>query len=134
MFLPPKWKDPSVPPPETASFLDPNMSLAHVTHNTSMILLHQRIGYPESELRRLKLPSYYSAETCQSAAVETANITREFLASASPSMPVSPHFAFCAFVSAKALLGMSCVLTSSDSMSADLITICSPLALLRCGS
>ncbi|CAK7237941.1 hypothetical protein SEUCBS140593_010214 [Sporothrix eucalyptigena] len=109
MFLPTKWKDPSVPPPETANFLDPNMSLAHVTHNTSMILLHQRIAYPDAHqyaLQRLKvrLPSDYSAETCQLAAIGTADITRGYLASAPTTMAVSPHFAFCAFVSAKLLL------------------------------
>ncbi|KAL1893506.1 hypothetical protein Sste5346_006334 [Sporothrix stenoceras] len=110
MFLPPKWKDPSIPPPETANFLDPNMSLAHVTHNTSMILLHQCIGYPDTKKHalhrlQLRLPSDYSAQTCQGAAIETAHITREYLASAPAAKSVSPHFAFCAFVSAKVLLG-----------------------------
>ena len=104
MFLPQKWSDPNAPP-EATTALDPNMSLAHITHNTSMILLHQCIGYPERELMTIKLPSFYSAETCQSAAIETANITEKYLAFAPRNMPISPHFAFCAFVSAKVLLG-----------------------------
>ncbi|RDL33355.1 uncharacterized protein BP5553_08794 [Venustampulla echinocandica] len=103
MFLPPKWRDPNVPPEETTA-LDPNMTLAHITHNTSMILLHQRIGYPEPELMYIKLPSTYSAETCQSAAAETANITSKYLLHAPQHMPLSPFFSFCAYISARVLL------------------------------
>ncbi|KAF7546542.1 hypothetical protein G7046_g9271 [Stylonectria norvegica] len=103
MFLPAKWKDPNVPPEATTS-LDPNMSLAHINHNTSMILLHQRIGYPERKLKSIKLPNFYSAETCQSAAIETANIATKYLAHAPPNMPLSAHFPFCAYISARVLL------------------------------
>ncbi|CAM1501373.1 Fc.00g105350.m01.CDS01 [Cosmosporella sp. VM-42] len=103
MFLPAKWKDPNVPP-EATTALDPNMSLAHITHNTSMILLHQRIGYPERKLKSIKLPNFYSAETCQSAAIETANIAMKYLAHAPPFMPLSAHFSFCAYISARVLL------------------------------
>ncbi|VUC36515.1 unnamed protein product [Clonostachys rosea] len=103
-LLPPKWKDPNVPPPETANILDPNMSLAHVTHNTSMIMLHQKIGYPDSKLKGIPLPNFYSAETCHSAAVETSNITRNYLRHSSTCRPLSPHWAFCVFASAKILL------------------------------
>ena len=105
MSLPQKWQDPEVPPEETPTTLDPNMSLAHVTYNTSMILLHQRIGYPASELKGLKLPNLYSAETCQSAAIEVGNITKKYLALAPQHMPISPHFSFCIFIGAKVLLG-----------------------------
>lgn len=104
MFLPAKWRDPNVPP-EASTALDPNMSLAHITHNTSMILLHQRIGYPEPELKAIKLPNYYSAETCQSAAMETLNIARKYLENAPIHMLLSPHFSFCLYVSARVLLG-----------------------------
>lgn len=106
MFLPPKWRDPNVPPGKTMA-LDPNMSLAHITHNTSMILLHQRIGYPEPNLKYIKLPSTYSAETCQSAAAETANIASKYLLHAPQHMPLSPFFSFCVYVSARVLLGES---------------------------
>lgn len=105
-LLPAKWKDPEVPPPEATAALDPNMSLAHMTHNTSMILLHQRIGYPEPQLKGIKLPNFHSAETCQLAAIETANIAMKYLARAPESMPLSPHFSFCGYISARVLLGM----------------------------
>lgn len=104
-FLPAEWRDPEVPP-EATKALDPNMTLAHITHNTSMILLHQRIGYPEPQLKGIKLPNVYSAETCQSAAIETANIASNYLARAPERMPLSPHFSFCGYISARVLLGM----------------------------
>lgn len=85
--------------------MDPNMTIAHTTHNTSMILLHQRIAYPTKELMSVKLPSLYSAETCQSAAAETATITKNYLELASPQTIISPQMAFAAFVSARVLLG-----------------------------
>ncbi|OBT78311.1 hypothetical protein VF21_03021 [Pseudogymnoascus sp. 05NY08] len=103
-LLPAKWKDPEVPRPEATAALDPNMTLAHMTHNTSMILLHQRIGYPEPQLKAIKLPNFNSAKTCQSAAIETANIAMKYLAHAPESMLLSPHFSFCGYVSARALL------------------------------
>uniref|UniRef100_A0A8H7N700 Xylanolytic transcriptional activator regulatory domain-containing protein n=1 Tax=Bionectria ochroleuca TaxID=29856 RepID=A0A8H7N700_BIOOC len=48
MFLPRKWSDPNRAPNTSTGprDLDHNMTLAHVTHNTSMILLHHRIAYP----------------------------------------------------------------------------------------
>jgi hypothetical protein len=81
------------------------MSLAHVTHNTSLIMLHQKIGYPEANLKNIPLPNFYSADTCQSAAVGTSDITRNYLRHSSTCKPLSPHWAFCVFVSAKILLG-----------------------------
>lgn len=113
MFLPAKWRDPNVPP-EASTALDPNMSLAHITHNTSMILLHQRIGYPEPELKAIKLPNYYSAETCQSAAIETLNIAKKYLENAPVHMLLSPHFSFCIYVSARVLLGKLNLLIALD--------------------
>lgn len=107
MFLPAKWQDPTIAPAETG-VMDPNMTLAHVTHNTSMILLHHRIGYPGPQLKRIKLESFYSAETCRLAAVETATITSKYLAVSSPYMPLSPHFSFCLCMSARVLLGELC--------------------------
>lgn len=106
MFLPSKWKDPEVPPEETGK-LDPNMTLAHITHNTSTILLHQRIGYPAEQLKHIKLPAFFSAETCRLAAGEIATIARKYLASSSQLMPLSPQFCFCLCISARALLGKS---------------------------
>lgn len=85
--------------------MDPNLTLAHITHNTSMILLHQHIAYPPLDWRELvKLPSVCSAETCQLAAVETAYISQKYL-KYTPIGIVNSQFTFCVFVAARALLG-----------------------------
>ncbi|KEF53796.1 uncharacterized protein A1O9_10197 [Exophiala aquamarina CBS 119918] len=105
LFLPQQWKDSGVSRRAFPGVMDPNMTVAHTIHNASMILLHQRIAYPEPDLTSIKLPSSYSAETCQHAAIETANITRKYLETTSRSFPVSPQLAFSAFVSARLLLG-----------------------------
>lgn len=105
MFLPQQWKDSGVSRKAFLGVMDPNMTVAHATHNASMILLHQRIAYPELDLRSIKLPSSYSAETCQHAAIETANITWKYLETTSKLFPVSPQLAFSAFISARVLLG-----------------------------
>ncbi|KAF4483699.1 Asperfuranone cluster transcription factor afoA [Colletotrichum fructicola Nara gc5] len=104
MFLPQQWKDSGISRREMPGVMDPNMTLAHITHNTSMILLHQRIAYPAHELRGIKLPSSYSAETCLGAAVENANMVRKYLAGSPVETIVSPHMSFCCFISAKILL------------------------------
>ncbi|KAJ4184413.1 hypothetical protein NW767_013171 [Fusarium falciforme] len=105
MFLPQKWKNPSDNPiPAITTAMDPNMTLAHLTHNMSSILLHQRIAYPSKELRHLKLPNACSADTCYVAATETANITTKYLDHAVTRRVLAPHFAICVFVSAKVLL------------------------------
>ncbi|KAF3800041.1 hypothetical protein GCG54_00015419 [Colletotrichum gloeosporioides] len=104
MFLPQQWKDSGISRKEMPGVMDPNMTLAHITHNTSMILLHQRIAYPAYELCSIKLPSSYSAETCLGAAVENANIVRKYLAGSPAEAIVSPHMSFCCFISAKILL------------------------------
>ena len=106
MFLPQKWKDSNISRQPALINMDPNLTLAHVTHNTSMIVLHQRIAYPQAEWADLvKLPSFCSAETCQVAAVETANITQKYLKYTRATGPVNSQFAFCVFVSARVLLG-----------------------------
>ena len=85
--------------------MDPNLTLAHLTHNTSMILLHYPIAFPPIEFSDLvKLPTACSAETCQLAAVEICRIAGKFLRHTSISF-VNPQFSFCVFVAAKVLLG-----------------------------
>lgn len=106
MFLPQKWKDSNISRQPALINMDPNLTLAHVTHNTSMILLHQRIAYPQLEWAQIvKLPSTCSAETCQVAAVETANITEKYLRYTPAHSPVNSQFTFCVFMSARVLLG-----------------------------
>ncbi|KAF6810161.1 fungal specific transcription factor [Colletotrichum musicola] len=104
MFLPQQWKDSGISRKEMPGVMDPNMTVAHTTHNTSMILLHQRIAYPEPELGGIKLPSAYSDETCQGAASETANMVMKYLDSSPVDTLVSPQMSFCCFVSGKVLL------------------------------
>nr|CEG04792.1 unnamed protein product [Fusarium clavum] len=53
------------------------------------------------------MPSAHSAETCQVAATETATITQKYLKYTPDTSPVNSQFAFCVFVSARALLGKS---------------------------
>ncbi|KAH8201601.1 hypothetical protein TruAng_004207 [Truncatella angustata] len=103
MFLPEKWKDSNISRQPTIVNMDPNLTLAHLSHNTSMILLHQRIAYPQSEWKNLvKLPSACSAETCQNAAIETQNIADKYLRHSNG--PVNNQFTFCVFVAAIVLL------------------------------
>jgi hypothetical protein len=86
--------------------MDPNLTLAHITHNTSMILLHQSIAYPRAHiLEKLQLASTASAETCQLAALETANIVQKYLQYTPFVGLVSPQFSFCTFISAHVILG-----------------------------
>ncbi|KAL3475181.1 hypothetical protein BJX99DRAFT_271211 [Aspergillus californicus] len=105
MFLPQKWKDSNISRQPTVVNMDPNLTLAHITHNTSMILLHQRIAYPPSEwLEVVKLPILSSAETCEAAASETANITQKYLDNSKLHSLVDSQFTFCVFVTARVLL------------------------------
>jgi hypothetical protein len=104
MFLPQKWKDSNVSRDEREIKMDPNLTLAHITHNTSMILLHQHLAYPPAEWDEImKLPSSCSAETCQLAAVETASIAEKYLRYTDGIL--TSQFAFCTFVAARVFLG-----------------------------
>ncbi|KAK1633802.1 hypothetical protein BDP81DRAFT_482866 [Colletotrichum phormii] len=102
MLLPQKWKTNMA---RQSTRMDPNLTLAHVTHNTSMILLHQLIAFPPREWPfRARLPSILSADTCQAAAVEIAIIADNYLKHAPAAMPVSSQFVFCVYVAARVLL------------------------------
>ncbi|KAF2018808.1 hypothetical protein BU24DRAFT_364085 [Aaosphaeria arxii CBS 175.79] len=103
LFLPPRWKDSDISPDVQTPNMDPNLTIAHITHNTSMIFLHHPIAYPTSGWNDIvALPKDCSAQTCEHAAIETANIVDKFLTY--QPIFVNVHFAFCTFVAAKALL------------------------------
>ncbi len=103
MFLPQQWQDSNISRDVTVIKMDPNLTLAHITHNTSMILLHQHIAYPPASWKDVvKLPSSCSAETCQLAAVETASIVEKYLRHMGGI--VNSQFSFCAFIAARVLL------------------------------
>ncbi|KAB8230281.1 transcription factor domain-containing protein [Aspergillus alliaceus] len=105
MFLPRRWKDSNISKEPAFVHMDPNLTLAHITHNTSMILLHQCIAYPQADLvDKLKQASIASAETCQLAASETANIVQKYLQYTPFVGIVNAQFIFCAFVSARVML------------------------------
>ncbi|KAJ0296005.1 hypothetical protein COL516b_012064 [Colletotrichum fioriniae] len=102
MLLPQKWKANMA---RQSTRMDPNLTLAHVTHNTSMILLHQLIAFPPREWPfKARLPSILSVDTCQTAAVEIAIIAENYLKHAPAAMPVSSQFVFCIYVAARVLL------------------------------
>ncbi|KAB8276487.1 hypothetical protein BDV30DRAFT_246376 [Aspergillus minisclerotigenes] len=105
MFLPRRWKDSNISKEPAFVHMDPNLTLAHITHNTSMILLHQCIAYPRASLvDKLRQASISSAETCQLAASETANIVQKYLQYTPFVGLVNAQFVFCAFVSARVML------------------------------
>ncbi|KAH8425145.1 Zn(II)2Cys6 transcription factor [Aspergillus melleus] len=103
MLLPQKWAMNVTQ--QTSSRMDPNLTLAHLTHNASMILLHQPIAFPlPSWPFKNRLPSLCSVDTCQTAAIEVASITNQYLKSSAENCPLSSQFAFCVFIAARALL------------------------------
>lgn len=102
--MPPRWKDSNISPDTRVVDMDPNLTLAHITHNTSMILLHHSIAYPAKGWNNyVALPKECSAQTCEHAAVETSNIVEKFLTHTRIPF-VNVQFAFCTFIAAKALL------------------------------
>jgi hypothetical protein len=105
-FLPQKWKNTNVSQKPAEIIMDPNLTLAHITHNASMILLHQLIAYPDKDwVWAKRLPSKCSADTCLAAAIETASISENYLASPTRSKIVPGQFVFCVYVAARILLG-----------------------------
>jgi hypothetical protein len=95
--LPEKWK--SLRP--TARGLDENLALAHVSHDTSVLLLHHNLAYPSVEFQMLGVWKQ-SVQTCVSAAIEISNITNQFLRRVKTIL--SPQFSFCIFIAARTLL------------------------------
>jgi hypothetical protein len=87
--------------------MDSYLTLAHITHNTAIGLLHQGIAYPlqEWQSNRIRLLWVSSAETCLAAATEVAIIAEKYL-QGSISL-TNPQFAFCLFVNGRMLLAHS---------------------------
>jgi hypothetical protein len=102
LYLPSKWREASVL--NSDGVMDPNLTLAHITHNTAVILLHQGIAYPPAHWQAcpIRLPSASSAETCLEAASEIATIGHQFL-TFSPIF-TNPQFSFCLFIAGRMLL------------------------------
>ncbi|KAF9886850.1 hypothetical protein FE257_010973 [Aspergillus nanangensis] len=104
LFLPTKWREASVLNQD--GVMDPNLTLAHITHNTAMILLHQSIAYPPTHWKKqncaVRLPSALSADTCIEAAAEIATTGQQFLQYSS--ILTNPQFSFCLFIAGRMLL------------------------------
>ena len=104
MLLPQRWKaNPNLT--RQVPFMDPNLTTAHVTHNASMILLHQTIAYPPLHWGFCnRLPSGCSAEACYLAGVEIATITQKYLSKCLSDSLIGSQYAFCIFIAARVLL------------------------------
>lgn len=104
MLLPQKWKaNPNLT--RQVPLMDPNLTTAHVTHNASMILLHQVIAYPPARWKfRNQLPSACSGEACYLSGIEIATISAKYLTKSLVGSPVSSQFAFCLFLAGRVLL------------------------------
>lgn len=100
-FLPMRWQVAGI---DATGKMDENLTLAHVTHNTSVIMLHQVIAYPDAMLRD-HLPSENATKTCILAAGEIATIAAKFIANTTVVIP--PTLSFCLFIAARALLADS---------------------------
>ncbi|KAF7670608.1 zn2 cys6 dna-binding protein [Alternaria burnsii] len=102
VFLPERWREGCAL--NSDGNMDPNLTLAHITHNTAVVLLHQGIAYPSPEWESLpiRLPSSSSAETCMAASIEVSIIAAEFLRNMQ--CLTNPQFAFCLFICGRMLL------------------------------
>ncbi|KAK9780148.1 putative Fungal-specific transcription factor domain-containing protein [Seiridium cardinale] len=104
-FLPERWREACAR--NADGNLDPNLTLAHLTHNTAVVLLHQGVAYPSPEWQAspIRLPSASSAETCLTAAREVAIIADKFLQDAD--FLTNPQFSFCLFICGRMFLAHS---------------------------
>ncbi|ANB14549.1 hypothetical protein AWJ20_2146 [Sugiyamaella lignohabitans] len=99
--LPEKWQVSRV---HSNGWMDQNLTLAHVTHNASVILLHQNLAYATPD-ERIQILSSIASETCLTAASEIATIAKKFLYYTENI--VAPQFCLCIFIAARALLAHS---------------------------
>ncbi|KAH7073249.1 fungal-specific transcription factor domain-containing protein [Paraphoma chrysanthemicola] len=102
--LPQQWKDSGISRRILPGVMDPAMTAANATHNTCLVLLHERIAYPEPSLSWVRLPSLDSGEICVGAATEVCTIIRKFIEQRPSPYAFAPQLGLCAFVSARSLL------------------------------
>ncbi|OJJ95613.1 hypothetical protein ASPACDRAFT_1859870 [Aspergillus aculeatus ATCC 16872] len=102
LLLPQKWQSAAVL--NVDGIMDPNLTLAHFTHNTALILLHQSMAYPPAHWKDcpVRLPSATSLETCIEAASEIVMLGSLFLQHSS--ILANPQFSFCLFIAGRMLL------------------------------
>ncbi|KAH4181953.1 hypothetical protein HBI81_217930 [Parastagonospora nodorum] len=104
MRLPQQWRDSGISRRVLPGVMDPAMTAANATHNTCLILLHERIAYPDQNLHWVQLPSLDSAEICVRAATEVCTIITKFLEQRPAPYALAPQLGLTAFVSARTLL------------------------------
>ncbi|UNI13368.1 hypothetical protein JDV02_000118 [Purpureocillium takamizusanense] len=98
-----RWRDVRV----VNGYIDPNLTLAHMTHNAAIIMLHRRLAHPppQSKAWLSGLVSAASKEACVMAAMKIDKISRRYLA---VSEGIAPHqFTFCLFVAGQVLLAQA---------------------------
>lgn len=102
LFLPEQWREACAV--NADGNMDPNLTLAHITHNTAVVLLHQGMAYPSPiwQSTSIRLPSASSAETCIAAAIEVSTIAEHYLRNSR--FLANHQFAFCLFVCGRMLL------------------------------
>lgn len=86
-------------------YIDPNLTLAHMTHNAAIIILHERLAHPppQSQEWLSTLVSAASKEACMMAAIKMNQIARRYL---DASNDVPPHqFMYNLYVAGQFLLG-----------------------------
>ncbi|RDW72338.1 putative C6 transcription factor [Aspergillus mulundensis] len=125
LFLPPKWREASTL--NADGIMDSNLTLAHITHNTAVILLHQAIAYPPHHWKSspVKLPSSSSAETCVEAATEIMTLGHQFLLYSR--MLTNPQFSFCLFIAGRMLLTHSKIYSNANRINGTLDTLIASL-------
>ncbi|KAF1734907.1 Transcriptional activator protein acu-15 [Beauveria bassiana] len=85
-------------------YIDPNLTIAHMTHNAAIITLHSRLACPPRQARAWlsSLVSGASKEACVMAAMKIDRIARRFLEASSG---IPPHqFVLCMYIAGKVLL------------------------------
>jgi hypothetical protein len=102
--LPERWRSPMSL--NRDGYMDPNLTLAHLTHNTAIIQLHQFFAYPGPSVRPLlaAIPSAPSADACFQAASEICNLSCDYIKLNAGI--INPQFSYCLFIAGRALLGM----------------------------
>ncbi|EFY94894.1 fungal specific transcription factor domain protein [Metarhizium robertsii] len=98
-----RWRDVRV----VDGYIDPNLALAHMTHNAAIIVLHRRLAYPPASSRAWlsALVSAASREACVMAAIKMNRIANRYL-DASDGIP--PHqFVFCLYIAGELFLSQA---------------------------
>ncbi|OAA38501.1 Transcription factor [Beauveria brongniartii RCEF 3172] len=116
-------------------YIDPNLTIAHMTHNAAIITLHSRLACPPRQARAWlsSLVSGASKEACVMAAMKIDRIARRFLEASSG---IPPHqFVLCMYIAGKVLLQWNTTRVSetATSLVALLLEVSSRISVLKEG-